>query len=143
MELCIRVCDANAQDAIGTSCPKSLKQQVTSFIFSSCGFFINVLVGNFVGQSLHVLIGATVDEEGFVACCRGGEGSGGQIHQFISDFSDLIVPKSHETSFLASERMLKREMGVTAVALVGEVINASHLPWSTWCSDRQMRQSNI
>jgi hypothetical protein len=66
-----------------------------------------------------------VDEEGFVACCRGGEGSGGQIHQFISDFSDLIVPKSHETSFLASERMLKREMGVTAVALVREVINAS------------------
>jgi hypothetical protein len=44
-----------------------LNSQVTSFICSSGGFFFDVLVGNFVGGGLHILIGATVDE-GFVRC---------------------------------------------------------------------------
>jgi hypothetical protein len=57
-------------------------------------------------------------DEGFSPHCRGGEGSAGQIHQFVSDF---IVPKNHETSFLASEPLLKGEMGITTIAFVGEV----------------------
>jgi hypothetical protein len=86
----------NIQDAISASCPESLNQQVTSFIFSGGGFFVNVLDCSFVGERLHILIGATVDER-FVVCCQGGEGSAGQIDQFVSDF---IMPKNHGTSFL-------------------------------------------
>jgi hypothetical protein len=73
---------------------------------------------SFVWRSLHFLSGATLDE-GFVACCCGGEGSAGQICQFVSDF---IMPENHETSLLASERMLQGEMGITTVAFVGEVV---------------------
>ena len=51
-----------------------------SFFFSCARWLllIDTLVGEFGWGSLHILIGATVDE-GFVAHCRGGEGSAGQI----------------------------------------------------------------
>jgi hypothetical protein len=58
--------------------------------------------------------------------CQGGEGSAGQIHQLASNF---IVPKNHDTSFLASQRLLEGETGVTTVAFAGEVARcfcASH-----------------
>ena len=45
-----------------------INEQVTSFFFSSGSFFANLLVGCFAGQSLCILIGATMDE-GFVARC--------------------------------------------------------------------------
>jgi hypothetical protein len=104
MGLCIRVCDTNVQGAIGTSRPESLNQQVTSFIFLSGGFFVVILFGGFVGQNLHILIGATVDE-GFVACCQGGADSVGQIHQSLPDF---IMPKNHKTESISGNVPLQK-----------------------------------
>ena len=49
----------------------------------------------------------------------GGSGSAGQIYQFVSDF---IEPENHETSFFASEHMLKGEMVITTVAFLGEIV---------------------
>jgi hypothetical protein len=59
-----------------------------------------------------------------------GEGSAGQIYQFVSDF---IMPENHETSLLASERMLQGEMGISTVAFVGEVV---------WCFCSSTQKNN-
>ena len=100
--------------SLSASCPESSNWQVTSFIFSSGSFFVGILVGFSVWLSLHVLIGTTVDEE-LVAYYWGSEGSAGQINKFVSD---LIVSKNHETSILASKRILKGEMGITTISFV-------------------------
>jgi hypothetical protein len=41
----VGVCDTNIQNAVGASCPESSDEQVTSFLFSGGGFFVEILSG--------------------------------------------------------------------------------------------------